>query len=76
VVVHPALSVSLPHLGHWDEQSLAYHLTDLNQSVPYAPPHSVWMCVLLHALIGAALLGLSVVLARPDSEAPAVHAGL
>lgn len=75
LVVHPALSVSLPHLGHWDEQSVAYHLTDLNQSVPYAPPHSVWMCVLLHALVGAALFALSVLFARRETEAPDVHPG-
>ena len=76
VAVHPGLSVSLPHLGHWDEQSLAYHLTDLNQSVSYAPPHSVWGCVLLHALIGAALFSLSVLVARRNAEAPDVHPGL
>jgi hypothetical protein len=75
VIVHPALSVSLPHLGHWDEQSLAYHLTDLNQSVPYAPPHTVWICVLVHALIGVALFELSVFLARGNAEAPDVHPG-
>jgi hypothetical protein len=70
VVVHPALSVSLPHLGHWDEQSLAYHLTDLNQSVPYAPPHSVWVCVLVHVLVGAALFELSALLGRRNTAAP------
>ena len=73
VVVHPALSVSLPHLGHWDEQSLAYHLTDLNQSVPYAPPHSVWVCVIVHALVGAVLFELSGLLARRDADASDLH---
>ena len=74
--LHPGLALNIPSLGQWAEQSVAYHLTELNQSVPYAPPHSVWMCVFLHTLIGAALLGLSVVIARRDAEVPAVHDGL
>ena len=54
---HPALVINLPHLGQWVEQSVAYHLTDLNQNVPYAPPGSVWGCVAFHGVAGVALLG-------------------
>lgn len=76
VAVHPALSVSVGHLGHWAEQSLAYHLTDLNQNVSYHPPQSVWWCVMFHVLVGAALMGLSQALGHRRVEVPRVHAGL
>lgn len=58
VALHPALAINYPHLGQWVEQSIAYHLTDLNQNVPYAPPHTVLACVLFHLVIGANLLAL------------------
>jgi hypothetical protein len=76
VAVHPALSVSLGHLGHWAEQSLAYHLTDLNQNVSYHPPRSVGWCVSFHALLGALLIGLAGALAGRGNEAPHARAGL
>jgi hypothetical protein len=56
--VHPALSINIPNLGVWSEQAIAYHLTDLNQNVPYSPPKTVWGAVLLHGAIAVVLLGL------------------
>jgi hypothetical protein len=59
ITLHPGLAINLPHLGQWVEQSVAYHLTDLNQNVPYAPPRTVWTCVIAHAVFGAVFLILS-----------------
>ena len=64
VSVHPGLAINLPHLGQWVEQSVAYHLTDLNQNVPYAPPQSVWPCVVCHAMAGAVGFGFAGVVRR------------
>jgi hypothetical protein len=75
IAVHPVLSVSLPHLGHWAERTIAYHLTDLNQSVSYAPPRSVWTCVLVHGALGASLFGLTAY-RRGRRVAAAMHAGV
>jgi hypothetical protein len=62
VALHPGLAIngqlSRP-LGNWTEQSLAYHLTELGQSVNFILPQSAWLCVLLHGLIGIALLALA-----------------
>lgn len=58
VTVHPVLAVSLSHLGQWPEQTVAYHLTELNQSVPYAPPRTVWVCVAVYLIFGVAVIGL------------------
>jgi hypothetical protein len=57
--VHPALVIQIPNLGAWPEQSIAYHLTDLNQNVSYEAPPSVWKCVLAHGIAGALLLGFA-----------------
>jgi len=57
--LHPALVIQIPNLGAWSEQSIAYHLTDLNQTVPYQAPPSVWKCVLAHGIAGAVLLGFA-----------------
>jgi hypothetical protein len=70
VALHPALSVSLPHLGQWAEQSLAYHLTDLNQNVPYHPPQTVWGCVVFHGLVALVLIGLSRIFSSRNVQAP------
>jgi hypothetical protein len=59
VALHPGLAINYPHLGQWAEQSIAYHLTDLNQNVPYAPPRTVAACVVFHLVIGAGLLVMS-----------------
>jgi hypothetical protein len=57
--LHPGLVIQIPNLGAWPEQSIAYHLTDLNQNVSYEAPPTVWKCVLAHALAGALLLGFA-----------------
>jgi hypothetical protein len=62
VVCHPAFAINSllvrPH-GLWTEQSIAYRLTDLSQNVPYTLPKSIWFCVAMHLLVGAAFLGLA-----------------
>jgi hypothetical protein len=59
--VHPGLAINaqLRHLGNWTEQSIAYHLTDLNQNVPFTPPQTIWPTTLFHATLAAALFALS-----------------
>lgn len=69
VALHPGLAINYPHLGQWAEQSIAYHLTDLNQNVPYAPPRTVLACVLFHLAIGAGLLVLASWIERPKRMA-------
>jgi hypothetical protein len=71
VMLHPGMVVNgqVSKLGAWSGQSVAYHLTDLQQNVMYSLPHSIWPCVLLHALLGGGLLWLaSVVPARDRSR--------
>jgi hypothetical protein len=62
VVCHPALAINgqvSRGLGNWTEQPVAYHLTELSQSVNFILPRTVWPCVLLHGLIGASFLILA-----------------
>lgn len=61
VLLHPGMAINgqVIKLGAWSEQSVAYHLTDLSQNVPYSLPSSIWPCVLLHAILGIALLLLA-----------------
>jgi hypothetical protein len=59
IAVHPAMAVNgqlSRALGNWTEQSVAYHLTELGQSVNFVLPQTVWPCVLLHLAIGVPLL--------------------
>jgi hypothetical protein len=62
IAIHPGMAIngqlSQP-LGNWTEQSLAYHLTELGQSVNFILPQSTWPCVVLHGLIGVVLLALT-----------------
>jgi hypothetical protein len=61
VLLHPGMTVNaqVAKLGAWSGQSVAYHLTDLQQNVLYALPHNYWPCVLFNLIIGGALLGLA-----------------
>lgn len=45
-----------PRIGSWTAQSVAYHLTDLVQNVPYSAPSHTWLCILTHTALGALLL--------------------
>jgi hypothetical protein len=70
IAVHPAMAVNgqlSRALGNWTEQSVAYHLTELGQSVNFVLPQSVWRCVLLHLAVGIPLL-LSDKLIRTKTE--------
>ncbi|HSI36718.1 MAG: hypothetical protein ACAI43_03300 [Phycisphaerae bacterium] len=63
--LHPGLAINgqvYRGLGSWIELSVAYHLTELNQSVPYTFPASVWPTVVWHFAVGA--LGISGLPAR------------
>jgi hypothetical protein len=79
VVCHPGFVINgqvTQALGNWTEQSLAYHLTELAQSVNFAIPQSILTCVLLHGLFGGGILILAAWLEkrRPvtdTSDAPA-----
>jgi hypothetical protein len=69
-MIHPAMVVDAQlarAFGPWSELSVAYHLTDLNQNVSYSPPHTTWACVLIHAVIASAGLGVSAFRVRPRS---------
>lgn len=61
VVCHPGFAINgrlvRGTLGSWTEQSVAYHLTDLNQTVVYTLPMGIWPSLLLHGLLGAAVFG-------------------
>jgi hypothetical protein len=58
---HPMLALNglLIELGVWGEQRMAYQLTVLGQDVSYSLPGRLWPAVVLHLLIGGALLLLS-----------------
>jgi hypothetical protein len=74
VACHPGMAangVLFRQFSPWSEQSVAYHLTDLSQDVPYALPDSPWPCTLLHAILGAALLALA---AWAEARRPRVEA--
>lgn len=70
--LHPALAANaqLLHLGNWTEQSIAYHLTDLNQNVPFAPPRTARPTILFHAAVGLGLIALSVWAERARRPVP------
>lgn len=55
---HPLLAINarLRHLGLWQQQRLAYTLTNLNQDVALPLPASLLPAIILHSLIGCALL--------------------
>jgi hypothetical protein len=63
VALNPALVINgqvFRGLGLWTEQSVAYHLTDLSQNVPYTLG-GILACVLFHGVIGGVLLTVSAV---------------
>jgi hypothetical protein len=73
IKVHPGMAINgqlFRQFGSWTEQSVAYHLTDLSQNVPYSLPKSVWPCVLFHGAIAAALIALSVIVERRRVTTP------
>jgi hypothetical protein len=55
---HPLMAInSVVNYDFWLEQPLMYRYASLGQDVPYVPPHSIWPCVIVHALIALLLLG-------------------
>jgi hypothetical protein len=73
---HPLLAVNgvlVGEAGMWHQRPLAYHMTTLDQDVPYVLPTTVWPAVLLHAVLAAVCLGAVglVPLARRRRAAPA-----
>jgi hypothetical protein len=75
---HPLLAINgvLFHLGAWSEQQLAYHLTNLQQDVPYRLPTNALPSIAAHLLIGAALAFLGARQSHQKKlEAPADPAG-
>ncbi len=78
IALHPAMAVNGQFsraLGNWTEQSVAYHLTELGQSVNFILPQSIWPCVLLHGLLGAVLLAVPHLVSRRSSRARAGGGG-
>jgi hypothetical protein len=79
IALHPAMAVNgqlSRALGNWTEQSIAYHLTELGQSVNFLLPRTIWPCVLLHGLLGAALLAVPHLLANRRSGGAGTGGGL
>ena len=73
ITLHPGMAVNgqlFRQFGSWTEQSIAYHLTDLSQNVPYSLPKSVWPCVLFHGAITGALIAVSVIVERRRATTP------
>ncbi len=67
IPANPAFAVNgvvRESMGVWTEQAIAYHLTSLNDEVPYALPERVVACLLLHAAIGGAGIGLVAALGK------------
>jgi hypothetical protein len=44
--------------GGWASQTIAYHLTDLNQNVSYSPPRAIWPAIILYGVLAAIPFGL------------------
>ncbi len=60
--VNPAINLNgmvYKQYGGWMEQSVAYHLTNLNQDVPFSFPRTLWPMVLWHLGFAALLFFLS-----------------
>jgi hypothetical protein len=63
--IHPGMLIDAQLAktsGGWTGQTLAYHLTELNQSVSYSPPHTIWPAVILYGLLGGIPFGLQLAL--------------
>jgi hypothetical protein len=70
VVLHPPLVANglLTFTVPWTEQAIAYHLTILNQDVPIRLPGNPMICIVVHAMVGAMLIGLSLVTERQRTQ--------
>jgi hypothetical protein len=57
--IHPPLVANgiLSNEPAWTEQSLAYHLTNLNQDIPLGLPTTATPCAAAHLLAGMVLWG-------------------
>ncbi len=63
--LHPlfAINTAIP-LSVWTEAPLAYRLLNLNQDVAYSMPAGVWWCVVVHCVVGLALIWVKVTAQR------------
>ncbi len=61
IAVSPTFAINhaVREMGIWSERPIAYRVMNLNQTVAYQLPTSVWPCVALHIAIGGALLLVS-----------------
>jgi len=71
VTLSPPLTINGILTGEpaWTEQSLAYHLTNLNQDIPIILPSSPWTCAAAHCAIGL-ILGSLALVPRRISKTP------
>ena len=60
VQIHPPLASNgiLTFTPPWTEQTIAYHLTILDQDVPIRLPATAWPSILAHFLLGTVLLAV------------------
>lgn len=57
-VFNPAMQIDgvlAQRIGSWTNQSVAYQLTDLNQTFSYGSPGQTWLCILVCSALGALL---------------------
>ena len=69
VPAHPLLTINglLPDIGNWNEQRIAYHLTNLGNDVPYEKPASARTTAIVH--LGLSGIFLLAAWLRRKSEA-------
>jgi hypothetical protein len=53
-----AINSAVKEMGVWSERGIAYRMTNLNQTVAYSLPETVWPCVGLHVIVGTGLIYL------------------
>jgi hypothetical protein len=51
-----AINSAVKEMGVWSERGIAYRSTNLNQTVAYTLPESVWPCAACHLVLGAAMI--------------------
>ena len=67
VPAHPIFAMNTvlrERFGVWAEQGIAYNLTNLGDDITYSLPVNILRCVLIHAGIGMACVGITLLLYR------------